>query len=309
MALQPILPDGVQLTSAVDAASAASFIPVQNMQPQQARLWNASRPVSDFPNPAAAPFVLKTDSKIDETHAVDCMTAAIYYEAAYEGLDGQRAVAQVVLNRMRHPAFPKSVCNVVFQGSERSTGCQFTFTCDGSLTRKPNAEVWSRARAVAEAALNGYVMKSVGLATHYHADYVAPYWSPTLVKVSVIGAHIFYRWSGGMGQPPAFSATYAGGEARGMQLASFERPAGQFGAAPSAPIPEPAMKMVAAPVLAAAAEPTAAAAAPVVVVTPVALAENTAVMVKAENLDWKGQPRQNTVARIALPSSMGPPAF
>ncbi|WP_398286925.1 cell wall hydrolase [Sphingomonas daechungensis] len=63
------------------------------------------------------------------------MTSAVYYEAGQESLDGQRAVAQVVLNRVRHPAFPANVCGVVYEGSTRATGCQFTFTCDGSLMR------------------------------------------------------------------------------------------------------------------------------------------------------------------------------
>jgi spore germination cell wall hydrolase CwlJ-like protein len=75
----------------------------------------------------------------------DCLTAAIYYEAASEPDDGQRAVAQVVLNRVAHPAYPKTVCGVVYQGSERGTGCQFTFTCDGALARKPSRYFWDRA--------------------------------------------------------------------------------------------------------------------------------------------------------------------
>src|SRR3546814_17339709 len=72
---------------------------------------------------------------------MDCLTAAIYYEAAQESESGKRGVAQVVLNRARHPAFPSSICGVVYQGSERKTGCQFTFTFDGSLARKPSRAV------------------------------------------------------------------------------------------------------------------------------------------------------------------------
>jgi len=122
-------------------------------------------------------------------------------------------VAQVVLNRMRHPAYPKSVCGVVYQGSARTTGCQFTFTCDGSLRWAPEPTLWRKARGVAERALGGYVDKAVGSATHYHASYVAPYWAPTLVKMTQVGAHIFYRWTGPWGEPPAFTGRYAGGEA------------------------------------------------------------------------------------------------
>jgi hypothetical protein len=142
--------------------------------------------------------------------ALDCLTAAVYYESAGEGDHGQRAVAQVVLNRVRHPAFPARVCDVVYQGSERQTGCQFTFTCDGSLARQPSRAGWDRARTIAAAALAGSVEASVGMATHYHANWVVPYWAPRLDKVAAIGAHIFYRWSGLWGRRQAFTQRYAG---------------------------------------------------------------------------------------------------
>jgi hypothetical protein len=118
---------------------------------------------------------------------------------------GKRGVAQVVLNRVRHPAFPNSVCGVVMQGSNRTTGCQFTFSCDGSLYRRPSPQGWQSARQTALAALSGAVEPSVGMATHYHADYVRPYWASSLDKVAVIGTHIFYRWSGSWGKRVAFN--------------------------------------------------------------------------------------------------------
>jgi spore germination cell wall hydrolase CwlJ-like protein len=145
--------------------------------------------------------------------ALDCMTAAIYYEAANEPITGQRAVAQVVLNRVRHPAYPNTVCGVVFQGSERATGCQFTFTCDGSLARRPSLSLWNRARTIAAASLGGFVETSVGHATHYHASYVLPYWAPKLTKLTSIGSHIFYQWKDSWSHPSAYSARYAGNEA------------------------------------------------------------------------------------------------
>jgi hypothetical protein len=144
--------------------------------------------------------------------AIDCLTSAVYYEAASESLTGQRAVAQVVLNRVRHPAYPNSVCGVVFQGSQRKTGCQFSFTCDGSLARAPSQSGWARARMVAAMALSGYVEPSVGLATHYHTIWVVPYWSSSLTKLGTIGAHIFYRWSGSNGKRSAFTSRYANTE-------------------------------------------------------------------------------------------------
>jgi hypothetical protein len=112
---------------------------------------------------------------------------------------------------MRHPAFPKTVCGVVYQGSSRP-GCQFSFTCDGSLRRPPQAAAWNAARRIAEEALAGHVEAEVGEATHYHANYVAPYWAPKLAKLTQIGAHIFYRWPGVWGRRGAFNGQYAGGE-------------------------------------------------------------------------------------------------
>ncbi len=179
---------------------------------QTAEELNALRPFADLPIRPMRPFVLKAGGE-DRARAVECLTQAVYYEAAREPQVGQEAVAQVVLNRMRHPAYPKSVCGVVYQGSARATGCQFTFTCDGSLAYAPVPALWKRARAVAERALNGYVDKTVGSATHYHAQYVAPYWAPTLVKMTQVGQHIFYRWTGPWGEPAAFTGRYAGGEA------------------------------------------------------------------------------------------------
>jgi len=125
---------------------------------------------------------------------------------------GQRAVIQVVLNRVRHPAFAKTVCGVVFEGSHRTTGCQFTFTCDGALARRHSAKSWLHARHRAIQALDGRVYSAVGLATHYHADWVHPYWSRTLTKLARVDSHIFYRWPGQLGNSSAFSVPYRGGE-------------------------------------------------------------------------------------------------
>jgi spore germination cell wall hydrolase CwlJ-like protein len=186
--------------------------------PTEAFRINASVPVSNTPNPPARPFVLDVKSEAG-ARALDCLTSAVYYEAAYESPSGQAAVAQVVLNRTRHPAFPKSICGVVLQGADRRTGCQFTFTCDGALSRSPNPEIWARSRVVAAAALNGRVEKTVGNATHYHTVWVRPYWSSSLTKVRVIGAHIFYRWNGGWGLGRSFRGQYSGeaGEYLGLR--------------------------------------------------------------------------------------------
>lgn len=129
----------------------------------------------------------------DRAQALQCLTLAVAYEAGNQSADGQRAVAEVVLNRMRDPAFPKTVCGVVFAGSTRRTGCQFTFTCDGSLRRLLSPRTMASARSVAEEALSGGSRPLVSGATHYHADYVRPFWAPRLLRMAQIGAHIFYR--------------------------------------------------------------------------------------------------------------------
>jgi hypothetical protein len=185
---------------------------------------NRSIPVADGPNPAAKPFSLGNADEATRSQALECLTSAVYYEAGSESADGQKAVAQVVLNRVRHPAFPASVCGVVYEGSTRATGCQFTFTCDGSLMRRPVPALWERARKIAWAALTGSVYKPVGNATHYHAEYVVPYWASSLAKNAVEGAHIFYRWAGGWGQPRAFTQKYARREpdAQALRLAAAE---------------------------------------------------------------------------------------
>lgn len=185
---------------------------VQDISQDAARLWNAALPFSTDPIRPSAPFFASPTDIESYGRALDCLTTAIYYEAASETPAGQAAVAQVVLNRSRHPAYPRTVCGVVFQGSERTTGCQFSFTCDGAMARTPSVAGWQRARAVAAAALNGHVATGVGTATHYHTDWVAPYWAPRLSKIVQIGTHIFYRWKGAWGLPSAFGGVYAGAE-------------------------------------------------------------------------------------------------
>jgi spore germination cell wall hydrolase CwlJ-like protein len=190
---------------------------LQPIAPQQALQVNSQIPLSAGPNPAAAAFLFKGNGTA-RTQALNCLASAVYYEAGNQDTDGERAVAQVVLNRVRHPAFPNSVCGVVYEGSTRPTGCQFTFTCDGSLAREPDADGWRRAWKVAEDALSGYVYAPVGWATHYHADYVLPTWASTMAKNAIVGAHLFYRWPGSWGNPAAFTDAYAGREPNAAAL-------------------------------------------------------------------------------------------
>jgi spore germination cell wall hydrolase CwlJ-like protein len=177
-----------------------------------AQRLNAAMPVTSGALRPALPFVFRAASDADRRRAERCLTQGIYYEAALESTEGQEAVAQVILNRVRDPNYPSSICGVVFEGAERNTGCQFSFTCDGSLSQAPVGWAWDRARTVALRMLAGHVATKVGTATHYHADYVHPWWSPTLAKITQIGAHIFYRWKGIYGETAAFNQRYASHE-------------------------------------------------------------------------------------------------
>jgi spore germination cell wall hydrolase CwlJ-like protein len=179
--------------------------------PEEALAENSKRKFSGRPDSPASAFNLTADPASRE-RALECLTQAVYYEAASEGTDGERAVAQVVLNRIRHPAYPASVCGVVYQGSDRPVGCQFTFACDGSLATVPVPALWKQAQRIAEQALSGKVFAPVGHSTHYHADYVLPYWADSLDKSVQIGRHIFYRLKGGLGAASAFRQRYSGDE-------------------------------------------------------------------------------------------------
>lgn len=123
-----------------------------------------------------------------------CLAQAIYYEARSESRVGQLAVADVVLNRVASPVYPDSICGVVFQGSKRKTGCQFSFTCDGSMKARLNERKWRESEMLAGAVLAGIRKPVSRYATHYHADYVSPPWAATLTPTVVIGAHKFYRF-------------------------------------------------------------------------------------------------------------------
>jgi hypothetical protein len=201
-AVRTALVQHARLRRPTTAAPVVEPVELYSLDRDQARAFNEAVPFSRLPNPAARPFVF-AGTEADLARATDCLAAAQLYEAGDDAV-GERAVAQVVLNRVRHPAFPKTVCGVVFQGQERSTGCQFTFTCDGALTRTPGQAAWDRAREIARAALAGKVFKPVGYATHYHTNWVVPYWSGSLDKIAAVGTHLFFRWRGWWGTPPAF---------------------------------------------------------------------------------------------------------
>ncbi len=126
-----------------------------------------------------------------------CLATAIYYEARSETTAGQLGVAEVIVNRVNDHRYPNSICDVVYQGATRTTGCQFTFTCDGAMNKAPRGVKWDKAQTIAAHVMMDLNERKTGGATHYHATYVNPVWNSGLIKTSQIGLHIFYRFPRG----------------------------------------------------------------------------------------------------------------
>ena len=127
------------------------------------------------------------------TVAKSCLARAIYFEARSESMLGQLAVATVILNRSKAEHYPSSICGVVYQGASRLNACQFSFACDGQSDLPQTGRAWETALAVTAMALSDdKPVGSVAAATFYHADYVNPYWSKSMNRLTKIGRHIFY---------------------------------------------------------------------------------------------------------------------
>jgi hypothetical protein len=216
-------------------------------RPHPAHPIRASRHIQAASLVPAQPFQLPGGLD-NAARDVDCLTAAVYYEARGESPDGQAAVAQVVLNRVRHPAFPKSICGVVFQGMHSDNGCQFSFACNGSMTRPREPDAWARAQDIATHALTGGVMAAVGNATNFHAARVGLSWGGGMVRVARIGMHIFYRLSGYAGDPDMFILQPERSLDEPKPVQAEERPVGQYvlasvpakASTPPAPVAPPA---------------------------------------------------------------------
>ena len=139
---------------------------------------------------AATPLAPTVFSNAEQT----CLANGLYFEARGETVMGQAAVGQVILNRVRNPAYPNSICGVVYQNKSWRNRCQFSFACDGHRDRINDSGAWARAKRVAEQVTKGEIwIAEVGSATHYHAGYVHPRWASAMEKVDKIGRHIFYR--------------------------------------------------------------------------------------------------------------------
>ena len=134
--------------------------------------------------------VLGNEVTTEEGH---CLTQAIYFEARSEPVEGQLAVAQVVLNRTKNPRFPNSICAVVFQNEKLRNRCQFSFACDGLSDNPYNQEAWNIAQRISYIALSGRWEDITKSAMYYHASYVSPYWIKRLETTARHGSHIFYR--------------------------------------------------------------------------------------------------------------------
>jgi spore germination cell wall hydrolase CwlJ-like protein len=173
---------------------------------------------------------------------LDCLTAALYYEARGEGQSGMEAVAQVIVNRARHPDFPKTLCGVIYQGAGKGRGCQFSFACDGSMRRRSETALWDRARAVAERAMEGRVSTEVGNSTFFHATRISPNWRG-LTRVATVGRHVFYRHAGARGSGERFLRGTVG-DIGGTELASVTAPVRSYRIAATAPKPSRAVRSV-----------------------------------------------------------------
>lgn len=179
-----------QLAARLEGAGAANLRPGQTGRTGPLMLRASFG--SAFNVGGASPF--QFGSALESSRELECLADAVYYEARGETPSGQAAVAQVVMNRVKHPAFPKSVCAVVFQGAGRK-GCQFSFACDGSMRKRREVLAWNRARDVATRAMAGAARVEVGAATHFHTTAVSPIWAPHMLRVASVGAHVFYKFA------------------------------------------------------------------------------------------------------------------
>jgi len=201
-ALSLLLATPIFVSAAVQTPSAPTTQQKTALEPALIAELAAIEPAAEPDIPGVARLAINltglvadiaSDLPQDFTQEDQCLAQAVYFEARSEALEGQLAVAQVVLNRVVDARFPSSICKVVFQGETKRHRCQFSFACDGLPDRPRNAQAWAIARAISHIALNNYWHDVTSVSTHYHADYVAPYWGDLLEQQVQVGRHIFYR--------------------------------------------------------------------------------------------------------------------
>jgi spore germination cell wall hydrolase CwlJ-like protein len=135
------------------------------------------------------------DPEAYQRRQANCLAKAIYFEARSESVDGQFAVARVILNRTENPHYPDTICRVVYQNAHRVNRCQFSFACDRLPDEPDESIAWALALGMAEALVRmeqPLLSEKLLQSTHYHADYVRPYWAPQLAMTGTVGRHIFY---------------------------------------------------------------------------------------------------------------------
>lgn len=175
-------------SSALDAIQgvAEPRLPTPLTAPSSLAYARSQEPATIFTTPTSMKVAAKQ---------FNCLATAIYFEARGESYRGQAAVAQVVLNRVKHKVYPNSICGVVFQNQSKRNACQFSFACDGIPERITEKKPWKQAQDIAKKVLAGDIyLTEVADSTHYHATYVRPRWAPRLKKMTKIGLHIFYKF-------------------------------------------------------------------------------------------------------------------
>lgn len=181
------------LAAANALAEPTDIAPLPQIMSSKLAYARADLPPTVFDSAAASTAASAVSSK-----QLWCLATAIYFEARGESYRGQVAVGQVVMNRVKHPLYPNTICGVVFQNQTKRNACQFSFACDGIPERVTEQKSWTQAMKIAEDILSGAeYLPEVGKATHYHATYVYPHWAPRMKKITKIGLHVFYQFKRG----------------------------------------------------------------------------------------------------------------
>ena len=184
-----LMSSALDAINSADSSSSDEGLPAPLSISSKLAYARANTPATIFKSPVSA----KVSSK-----QLNCLATAIYFEARGESYRGQVAVAQVVMNRVKHRLYPNTVCGVVFQNQSKRNACQFSFACDGIPERVNEKKSWAQAEEIAQKVTNGSVyLTEVANATHYHASYVYPHWAKRMNRVAKIGLHRFYRFRRG----------------------------------------------------------------------------------------------------------------
>ncbi|MDB5507430.1 MAG: cell wall hydrolase [Devosia sp.] len=188
VAVAALDPEVIANSSALDAIASLAPDQIMPMVPSQQLAY-----ARELAPPT--PTTLSPEELATSDRELWCLATAIYFEARGESYRGQIGVAQVVMNRVAHKLYPNTICGVVFQNSQKRNACQFSFACDGIPETIKDKKSWQQAEDIARGVVGGTLyLPEVANATHYHANYVYPYWAPRLKKLTTIDHHIFYTF-------------------------------------------------------------------------------------------------------------------